>query len=218
MAPEVESIQVMICDDHDPFREGLHALLDTEPDVTVVGEAIDGQSAIHIAPTLQPDVILMDLNMPGIGGIEATRQILQASPQISILVLTMSEDDDSIFAALQAGARGYLLKGARKADIIRAIRGVDGGGAIFGPTIAKRLTAYFAAPPRPTPHVTFPQLTARENEILDLIAGHLTNPEIANRLDLKPKTVRNHVSNTFNKLQVATRAQAIIAARDAGLG
>ena len=158
---------MLICDDHEPFREGLHTLLDTEPDVTVVGEAIDGQSAIHTAPTLQPDVILMDLNMPGIGGIEATRQILQASPQISILVLTMSEDNDSVFAALQAGARGYLLKGARKADIIHAIRGVDSGGAIFGPTIAKRLRR-IRHPTTAAPHNTFPQFTSRENEILDL--------------------------------------------------
>jgi len=151
----VASIQVLICDDHEPFREGLHALLDTEPDVNVVGEAADGQSVVQTAAALQPDVILMDLNMPGVGGIEATRQILRTSPQISILVLTMSEDDDSIFAALQAGARGYLLKGARKADIIRAIRGVAGGGAIFGPTVAKRPMTYFAAPLRPTEHATF---------------------------------------------------------------
>jgi DNA-binding NarL/FixJ family response regulator len=212
------AIRVLICDDHDPFRKGLHTLLDTEPDVTVVGEAADGHTAIHTAATLQPDVILMDLKMPGTGGIEATRHILQTSPQISILVLTMSEDDNSVFAALQAGARGYLLKGARKADIVHAIRGVDGGGAIFGPTIAKRLTAYFANPPRPATPATFPQLTARENEILDLIAAHLTNPEIAGKLGLQPKTVRNHVSNIFTKMQVATRAQAIITARDAGLG
>jgi DNA-binding NarL/FixJ family response regulator len=211
-------IQVLICDDHQPFREGLHTLLDTEPDVTVIGEAVDGRTAIHAAATLQPDVILMDLNMPGTGGIEATRQVLQTSPHISILVLTMSEDDDSVFAALQAGARGYLLKGARKADIVHAIRGVDSGGAIFGPTIAKKLMTYFTTPPRPAAHNTFPQLTSREHEILVLIAAHLTNPEIASKLGLKPKTVRNHVSNIFTKMQVATRAQAIINARDAGLG
>jgi len=212
------AIQVLICDDHQPFRDGLHALLDTEPDVKVVGEAIDGRSAILAAGILQPDVILMDLNMPGISGVEATRQVLQASPHISILMLTMSEDDDSVFAALQAGARGYLLKGARKADIVNAIRGVDSGGAIFGPSIAKKLMTYFTTPPQPVAHNTFPQLTPREHEILELIAAHLTNPEIAGKLDLKPKTVRNHVSNIFTKMQVATRAQAIITARDAGLG
>jgi DNA-binding NarL/FixJ family response regulator len=212
------AIQVLICDDHQPFRDGLHTLLDTEADVTVVGEAADGQSAIHAATTLQPDVILMDLNMPGTGGIEATRQVLQASPHISILVLTMSEDDDSVFAALQAGARGYLLKGARKAEIVTAIRGVDSGGAIFGPSIAKKLMTYFTAPPQPVANNTFPQLTHREHEILELIAAHLTNTEIAGKLGLKPKTVRNHVSNIFTKMQVATRAQAIISARNAGLG
>lgn len=211
-------IQVLICDDHQPFREGLHTLLDTEPDVTVIGEAVDGRTAIHAAATLQPDVILMDLNMPGTGGIEATRQILQTSPHISILVLTMSEDDDSVFAALQAGARGYLLKGARKADIVHAIRGVDSGGAIFGPAIAKKLMTYFTTSPQPVANNTFQQLTSREHEILVLIAAHLTNPEIAGKLGLKPKTVRNHASNIFTKMQVATRAQAIITARDAGLG
>jgi DNA-binding NarL/FixJ family response regulator len=211
-------IQVLICDDHQPFREGLHTLLDTEPDVTVVGEAADGHTVIQAAATLQPDVILMDLNMPGIGGIEATRKILQTSPHISILVLTMSEDDDSVFAAMQAGARGYLLKGARKADIVHAIRGVDSGGAIFGPVIAKKLMRYFHGAPQPFAHNTFQQLTSREHEILVLIAAHLTNPEIACELGLKPKTVRNHVSNIFTKMQVATRAQAIITARDAGLG
>ena len=211
-------IQVLICDDHQPFREGLHTLLDAEPDATIVGEAVDGRTAIDAATTLQPDVILMDLNMPGTGGIEATRQILQTSPHISILVLTMSEDNDSVFAALQAGARGYLLKGARKADIVHAIRGVDSGGAIFGPAIAKKLMTYFTTPPQPVAHSTFQQLTAREYEILVLIAAHLTNREIAGKLGLKPKTVRNHVSNIFTKMQVATRAQAIITARDAGLG
>jgi DNA-binding NarL/FixJ family response regulator len=159
--------------------------------------------------------------MPGVNGIAATQAILATSPHISILVLTMFEDDDSVFAALQAGARGYLLKGALKAEIVRAIRGVSHGEAIFGPTIAKRLMSYFAtlSPPKPAPPVqTFPELTEREQEILALIAHHLTNMEIAERLVLTPKTVRNHVSNIFSKLQVATRAQAIIRARDAGWG
>ncbi|MGE5139562.1 MAG: LuxR C-terminal-related transcriptional regulator, partial [Rudaea sp.] len=158
-----------------------------------------------------------DLQMPGINGIEATRQIITASPHISILMLTMFEDDESVFAAVRAGARGYLLKGALKAEIMRAIRGVASGDAIFGPVIAKRLMQYFAAP-RASPSQAFPGLSDREHEILDLIAQHYTNTEIAERLAIAPKTVRNHVSNIFTKLQVADRAEAIVRAREAGMG
>jgi len=217
----METIRILIADDHAPFREGLRALLRSEADMEMAGEAATGEEAIRLAAPLQPDVILMDLHMPGVNGITATQTILATSPHISILVLTMFEDDDSVFAALQAGARGYLLKGALKAEIVRAIRGVSHGEAIFGPTIARRLMSYFATlgPLTPAPPVqTFPELTEREQEILALIAHHLTNIEIAERLVLSPKTVRNHVSNIFSKLQVATRAQAIIRARDAGWG
>lgn len=217
----MDTIRVLIADDHAPFRDGLRALLRSESDMEMIGEAATGEEAIIQAAMLQPDVILMDLHMPGVNGIAATQTILTTSPHISILVLTMFEDDDSVFASLQAGARGYLLKGALKAEIVRAIRGVSHGEAIFGPTIARRLMSYFAtlAPPSPTPPVqTFPELTDREQEILSLIAHHLTNTEIAERLVISPKTVRNHVSNIFSKLQVATRAQAIIRARDAGWG
>src|SRR5450755_2462336 len=217
----METIRILIADDHAPFREGLRALLRSESDMEMAGEAATGEEAIRLAAPLQPDVILMDLHMPGVNGITATQTILATSPHISILVLTMFEDDDSVFAALQAGARGYLLKGALKAEIVRALRGVSHGEAIFGPTIAKRLMSYFTmlAPVAPMPSAqTFPELTDREQEILALIAHHLTNIEIADRLVLSPKTVRNHVSNIFSKLQVATRAQAIIRARDAGWG
>ncbi len=214
----MEPIRVLIADDHPHFRDGLRALLLSAPDLEVVGEAEDGEEAIGLAAKLQPDVILMDLNMPGVGGIEATRRILRTSPHIAILVVSMFEDDDSIFAALQAGARGYLLKGALKAEILRSIRAVSSGEAIFGPAIAKRLMQYFAAPRPSTPLDAFPELTEREREILTLIAQHETNPEIARRLQLNPKTIRNHVSNIFTKLQVADRAQAIIRAREAGLG
>jgi DNA-binding NarL/FixJ family response regulator len=213
----MEPILLLIVDDHAHFREGLRALLLSAPDLEVVGEADDGGRAIQLAAELQPDVILMDLNMSGTGGIEATRRILHTSPHISILVISMLEDDDSVFAALQAGARGYLLKGALKAEILRAIRAVVSGEAIFGPVIAKRLMQYFSAP-RPVAPDAFPELTEREHEILTLIADHQTNPEIASHLHLSPKTIRNHVSNIFTKLQVADRAQAIIRARDAGLG
>jgi DNA-binding NarL/FixJ family response regulator len=214
----MEAIQILICDDHAEFRQGLRALLDTAPDLDVVGEAADGEEAVNAAAGVQPDVVLMDLHMPGTNGVQATRRILRTSPHIGIIVLTMIEDDDSVFAAVQAGARGYLLKGARKADIVGAVRAVAGGEAVFGPAIAGRLMRYFAAPVATSPVFAFPQLTPREIEILQLMAEHLTNPEIAARLELRPKTVRNNVSNIFAKLQVADRAQAIIAAREAGLG
>ena len=214
----MEPIRVLIADDHPHFRDGLRALLLSAPDLEVVAEAGDGEEAISLAAELQPDVILMDLNMPGVGGIEATRRILRTSPHIAILVVSMFEDDDSVFAALQAGARGYLLKGALKAEILRSIRAVSSGEAIFGPSIAKRLMQYFASPHPCAPPDAFPELTEREREILTLIAQHETNPEIAKRLYLIPKTVRIHVSNIFTKLQVSDRAQAIIRAREAGLG
>ena len=214
----VEPVRVLIADDHPHFRDGLRALLLSAPDAEVVGEAGDGEEAVRLAARLQPDVILMDLNMPGTGGIEATRRILHTSPHIRVLVISMYEDDDSVFAALKAGARGYLLKGALKAEILRAIRAVTSGEAIFGPAIARRLMKYFSAPRPDAPRAAFPELTDREREILELIARHQTNPEIAKLLHLSQKTVRNHVSNIFAKLQVADRAQAILRAREAGLG
>lgn len=215
----MEAIRVLIADDHAPFRTGLRTLLQVTPDTEVVGEAASGQEAVSLAATLQPDVVLMDLHMPGVNGIAATRQILHTSPHIAILVVTMFEGDDSVFAALQAGARGYLLKGAPKAELLRAIRSVASGEAIFGPTIAKRLMQFFAGlPPGATQTQAFPELTEREQEILALLAQHHTNAEIALRLGLAPKTVRNHVSNIFSKLQVVDRAQAILRAREGGLG
>ena len=214
----MEAIRILIADDHRHFRGGLRALLLSAPDVEVVGEAGTGEEAVTLAARLQPDVILMDLQMSGLNGIEATRRVLHTSPHISILVISMFEDDDSVFAALQAGARGYLLKGALKVEILRAIRAVASGEAIFGPIIARRLMSYFSAPRPAASTQAFPELTEREQEILALIAQHKTNPEIAARLSLSPKTVRNHVSNIFDKLQVADRGEAIIRARDAGLG
>src|SRR6266487_3343238 len=212
----MEPIRVLIADDHLFFRGGLRVLLDSVGDTEVVGEASTGDEAIAQATTLQPDVILMDLHMPGLNGIEATRRILRTSPHIGILVVTMYEDDDSVFAAMLAGARGYLLKGADQAEMLRAIQAVSRGEAIFSPAIAQRLMHYFAllgSVPQ-----AFPELTDREREILALIAQGRSNTEIAGYLVLSAKTVRNHVSNIFNKLQVVDRAQAIIRARDAGLG
>ncbi|MGR7023226.1 response regulator transcription factor [Geodermatophilus sp. URMC 62] len=211
----VDALRVLVCDDSDTFREGLRALLSTSAEVDVVGEAADGASAVEAALALQPDVVLMDLTMPGTGGVEATRRLLAHSPHIAVLVLTMAEDDASVFAALQAGARGYLLKGARKAEILRAVQAVTDGGAVLGAPVATRLAALVAG--RPRPESVFPDLSAREREVLVLLTEHLTNGEIAARLGLSEKTVRNHLSNVLAKLRVATRAEAVAAARRAGL-
>jgi DNA-binding NarL/FixJ family response regulator len=212
-------IRVLIADDHPFFRDGLRVLLEATPDTELVGEATDGDEVVVLAAELKPDVILMDLRMPGLGGIEATRKILEKSPEVGILVVTMVEDDDSVFAAMRAGARGYLLKGADKEEMLLAIRAVGRGEAVFGPGIARRLIQYFGSPaPARTPRSIFPELTDREREILDLIAAGKNNQEIADTLFLSLKTVRNYVSNIFTKLQVADRAQAIVRAREAGLG
>ena len=214
----MDHIRLVIADDSRQFRAGLRALLSSAADLEVIGEAADGEHVVAMATSLQPDVIMMDLQMPGLGGIEATRRILRGSPHISILVLSMFDDDDSIFAALQAGARGYLLKGAVKSEILRAVRAVASGEAIFGPEIARRLIDFFATPRPSAPTNVFPQLTEREHQILALVAQHQTNPQIARQLQLSPKTIRNHVSNVFTKLQVADRAEAILRAQQAGLG
>ncbi len=214
----MEPIKVLIADDHPMFREGVRSMLRREGSVELVGEAATGSAAIALAAELQPDVILMDVHMPDVDGIEATRRILQQHPHIRVLVLTMFEDDDSVFAALRAGARGYLLKGADKAEIVRAINGVASGEAIFGPAIAQRLIAFFSAPQTPAPPPVLPELTDREREILVLMTHGLSNHAIADRLVVSLKTVRNNVSNIFSKLQVADRAQAMSLARKAGLG
>lgn len=214
----MEQIRVLIADDHEPFRRGLRAMLRGEADIAVVGEAANGHEAVAEAEGLQPDVVLMDLKMPGMDGLEATRRMLYTSPHIRVLVLTMAGDDESVFAALQAGARGYLLKGAFKADVLRALRGVHSGDAIFGPSVAQRLMQYFASVRPPVGIDAFPELTERERQILGLLAGNRSNQQIADILVLSPKTVRNHLSNICTKLQVADRSQAMLRAREAGLG
>ena len=211
-------IRILVADDHALFREGLGALLSSIPDTEVVGEAATGEHAIASAAELQPDVVLMDIQMPGINGIEATRRIVRDSPHIGVVVVTMFEDDDSVFAAMRAGARGYVLKGADQEEILKVIRAVAAGEAHFGPAIARRLMSFFSTPRPAASAEAFPELTAREREVLDLIARGRNNPEIGAQLSLSPKTVRNHISNIFAKLQVADRAQAIIRAREAGLG
>ena len=213
----MDSLRILIADDHPLFRKGMRTLLTATVDTEVIGEATTGQEVIELAATLQPDVILMDLQMPGVNGIEATRQILQTSPHIRILVITLFEDDASVFSALRAGARGYVLKDTKEEEMVRAIRAVGSGEAIFSPSIATRLMDFFAAPLPAVPKEIFPTLTEREREILLLIARGSTNHDIAKQLALSVKTVNNYVSNIFSKLQVADRAQAIIRARDAGL-
>lgn len=193
------------------------SLLSSVPEFEVIGEAATGEEAVSRASDLHPDVILMDLQMPGVNGIEATRRILHESPNVRVLVVTLFEDDDSVFMALRAGARGYVLKDADEEEMLLSIRAVGKGEAIFSPAIATRVLAYFAAP-RPAAPQVFPTLTDREREILNLIAQGHPNPSIARQLHLSTKTVGNYVSNIFTKLQVADRAQAIIRAMEAGLG
>lgn len=209
-------LRVLIADDHAEFRRGLDALLRSEQSISVAGTAATGAEAVRLTAQLQPDVVLMDLHMPDLNGVDATQRIVNTSPHIRVLVFTMFDDDDSVFAAMRAGARGYLLKGAGRDEIVRAINAVARGEAIFGPSIAHRIAGYFSSEPK-QPH-PFPQLTDRERELLALLAEGHNNSAIAGRLYLSPKTIRNHVSNIFAKLHVAGRAEAIIVAREAGLG
>ncbi len=212
------SLCVLVVDDHPLYREGLVTAMSAMPGVTVAGEAADGETAVRLAAELLPDVVVMDLHMPGLNGIEATRRITADRPGTAVLVLTMLDGDDSVFAAMRAGARGYLLKGADRAEIARALTGVAHGEVVFSAGIASRVLAFFAAGPPRAALTPFPELTDREREVLDLVARGLTNAEIARRLVLSGKTVRNHVSNVFAKLRVAGRAEAVAQARDAGLG
>ena len=212
-----DKIRILIVDDHKAFRDGLRAMLLAAPDVEVVGEAEDGAQAVELALTSQPDIVLMDLQMPAMNGVDATRRIVYTSPHIGVIMLTMFEDDDSVFSAMRAGARGYLLKGALKAEVLHAVHGVAVGEAIFGSGLARRMMNYFAAAKPADPADSLPELTEREVEILQLLTQHLTNQEIADRLAISLKTARNHVSNILSKLQVADRAAAIVRAREAGM-
>ena len=217
-SPADDRLRVLVADDHPVYRDGLAMMLRATGDVDVVAIAADGLEAVDAAGQHAPDVVVMDLQMPDLDGIEATRRILAQSPRTGVLVLTMYEDDESVFAAMRAGARGYLLKGANRDEILRAITSLGEGGAVFGPQIAGRIAAYFNGRMADPARDEFAVLTAREREVLELLAAGQSNAMIARRLFLSPKTVRNHVSNIFAKLHFADRAEAIVRARKAGLG
>jgi len=210
------TLRIVVADDHAVVRAGLGALLSAVDGYELVGEAATGAEAVRAAVTLHPDVLIMDIQMPGMSGIDATREIGRVAPDVAVLMLTMFEDDESVFAAMRAGALGYVLKGASPTDMIRAIAAVAAGEAIFGTGVARRALTYLTAPRADT--TAFPELTPREREVLDLIASGLGNAAIAARLGLAANTVSNHISNIFGKLQVASRAEAIVRARSAGLG
>ena len=213
-----ERLRVLITDDHPLFRNGLRSLLEGIEDIEVVAVTDSGEEAVRLADTLKPDVVLMDLQMPGMGGVAATQRILEVTPTAAVLVVTMFDDDYSVFAAMRAGARGYVLKDAEEAEMLRAIRAVGHGEAIFGPAIAQRMISFLTAPRARAAEQVFPELTEREREILNLVAQGVGNAGIAERLVLSPKTVRNYISSIFSKLQVADRAEAIVRAREAGFG
>lgn len=207
---------VVLVDDHPLVREGMRAVIEAQPDLEVVGEASDGAEAVAICSDVQPDVVLMDLQMPAMNGIEATKGVLAKSPRTSVLILTMYDDDAVVFDAVASGASGYLLKGSDGADIVAAIVAAAAGQAVFGAVLAKRMQTWFLRPRRGVD--AFPELSDREREILDAVAAGMTNPEIGKKLFLSPKTIANNVTVILDKLQVAHRAEAIVKARDAGLG
>ena len=217
----MDTLRIVLADDHPVVRGGLRALLDTLDGFEVVGEAADGEAAVREVQLTRPDVVLMDVRMPGMDGVEAARRIREVVPATAVLMLTMYDDDATVFTAMQAGARGYLLKGAEQGEIVAAIRAVAAGQAIFGPGVAARVLGYFATPPAvPAADVAapFPELTERERDILDLLAAGRRTAAIAEDLHLSPKTVSNHLTSVFSKLEVADRASAIIRAREGGLG
>lgn len=211
------ALRVLLADDHPFFRDGMRMFLETAPDIAVVGEAATGDEAVVQAAALAPDVVLMDIKMPGLSGIEATRRILTADPRVRVLVVTMFDDDGTVFTAMRAGARGYVLKDAGKEDVLAALRAVGRGEAIFGPGIAARVLDVFTGSRPAVPQEAFPTLTARERELLHLIAQGVSNAQIAQLLSLSTKTVANYVSSILGKLQIASRAEAVQRVREAGL-
>ena len=212
-------IRIIVADDHPVVRGGLVALLRTIPSLDVVGEAADGGTAVRLTQEHRPDVVLMDVRMPGMDGVEATRQIREQTPESRVLILTMYDDDATVFTAMKAGAQGYLLKESEQDDIVRAVHAVVAGEAIFGPGVAARVLGYFTEPPQAVvAEYPFPELTHREREVLELLAQGMKNADIATALFLSPKTVSNQLTAIFAKLQVASRGEAIVRAREGGLG
>lgn len=217
MPEPADRLRILVADDHVLFRQGLMALVEAEPGLELAGEVATGEAAVEAALRLQPDVVLMDIRLPGISGVGAARLITTASPHVAVLILTMFDDDHLVLASMRAGARGFLLKDAGRDDVVRAIRAAGNGEAIFSPAIARRFIEYFGVLRPPPLRTAFPELTEREREVLALVAEGARNPAIARQLGISPKTVRNHLSNVLSKLQVADRAEAIIKAREAGL-
>jgi len=213
-----EAVPVLVVDDHPVFREGFAALLANIDAVEVLGTASSGVEALAQVAALRPRVVVMDVQMPEMDGLEATRRLAAEHPEVGVVVLTMSEEDSTVFEAVRAGARGYLLKGAEPDEVVRAITTVAAGGVVFGAALAARVAAFFARPQEQAAGLPFPMLTAREHEVLDLVAAGMSNAQIAARLFLSQKTVRNHVHAVLSKLQAADRAEAIVRGRDAGLG
>jgi DNA-binding NarL/FixJ family response regulator len=218
VADDLPHLRILCADDHPTFRAGVRAVLSAAPDLELVGEAATGSEAVTLAAGLRPDLVVMDVHMPDLDGIEATRRIVGADPDVHVLVVTMAEDDATVFRAMRAGAIGYVLKGAGFDELLRAMRAVGSGEAVFSPALAFRLIDWFAAFPSPVNADVFPELTVREREVLQLLAQGRRNQEIAAALFLSPKTVRNLVSSILAKLQVSDRSQAALRARDAGLG
>jgi len=218
LSPGTEVIRVVLADDHPVVRAGLAALLASLPGIEVVGVAKTGREAVREVITTRPDVAVLDLQMPDLDGFAATRELVRSAPEVAVLVLTMFEDDDSVFAAMRAGARGYLLKGADAAQLVTTIRTLASGGTAFGPSVARRIVGFFLESSQKYAQGAFPELTARERDVLDLLAAGKRNSVIAGELSLSEKTVRNHLSSILTKLQVADRSAAIVRAREAGLG
>jgi DNA-binding NarL/FixJ family response regulator len=209
---------VLLVDDHPLFLDGVRAALAGQPDLEVVAEAHDVRSALERVADVAPDVVLMDLNLPDGNGVDATRSVLASRPETRVLVITMNADDDAVVAAMRAGARGYVVKGAGRDDLLHAVRTVAAGGAVFSPSVADRLGSFFAGLSAQPGRELFPQLSDREREVLDLVARGYDNRRIARELFLSDKTVRNHVSSILTKLEVSGRSEAIDRARRAGLG
>jgi DNA-binding NarL/FixJ family response regulator len=211
-------VRVVLADDHPMFRYGVAAVLATTPEIELVGEASTGRELVHLVEELEPDVVLTDLAMPDLDGAAATRELLARRPGLAVLVLTMHDDDESVFRALRAGARGYLLKGAERAELLRAVLAVAAGDAVYGPAVAKRIVDFYTGAQQKYAAAAFPELTARERDVLELLASGCPTSQIAQQLDMTGKTVRNHVSVILFKLQVPDRTAAAVKARDAGLG